>query len=273
MNNQLIIFSKNRACQLQLLLDSLNERSKDIFDTISVIYKADGKYIDGYNLLKERFSKTSIVFKEESNFRNDTIRLINDNYKYTTFLVDDIVFFENNDTQFSEIENFMMDKKLLCFSLRLGLNSKYSHPANQHYEIGEYESNGNFISFDFTKQIGDLGYPLSVDGHIFNTDEIKDMVTKTMFTNPNTLEANLQQYIRIGLPSNMIGSFTNSKLVGVPVNLVNETFKNRHGLEHYISEEELNNRYLNGEIIDLSSMDFSNINGPHKEIKYEFKKS
>ncbi len=26
-----------------------------------------------------------------------------------------------------------------------------------------------------------------------------------------------------------------------------------------------------GEIIDLNAMDFTNINGPHKEIKYEFK--
>ncbi len=272
MHNQLIIFSKNRACQLHLLLESINKNSKGIFNNITVLYKADGKYIDGYNLLKERFGDYNIIFKEESNFRNDTIKLISDKFTYTTFLVDDTVFFDKCLINFTEIDNFISKNNLICFSLRLGLNSVYSHPANLHYEIGEYKSTNNFISFDFTKQRGDLAYPLSVDGHIFKTSEIKDMITRTIFKNPNTLEANLQQQIRIGLPSNLFGSFKHSKLVGIPVNLVNDTFNNRHGLEFYISELELNNRYLDGEIIDLLAMDFTNINGPHKEIKYEFKK-
>jgi hypothetical protein len=71
----------------------------------------------------------------------------------------------------------------------------------------------------------------------------------------------------------IVKCFNESKLVSIPVNLVNDTFSNRHGLQFGISEKELNNRFMSGEIIDLNSMDFSNINGPHKEIKYEFKKS
>jgi hypothetical protein len=66
-------------------------------------------------------------------------------------------------------------------------------------------------------------------------------------------------------------SFTESKLVSIPVNLVNDTFNNRHGLEFGISEKELNDRFLSGEFIDLNSLKFSNINGPHKEIIYVFK--
>jgi hypothetical protein len=72
------------------------------------------------------------------------------------------------------------------------------------------------------------------------------------------------------IPTNVV-SYTESKLVGVPVNMVNSVFNNRHGLQHYISEKELNDRYINGEKIVLNKLDFSNINGPHKEIKYEFK--
>jgi hypothetical protein len=71
----------------------------------------------------------------------------------------------------------------------------------------------------------------------------------------------------------IVKCFTESKLVSIPVNLVNDTFKNRHGLEFGVSENELNNKYLSGESIDLQAMDFSSVNGPHKEIKYEFTKS
>ena len=66
-------------------------------------------------------------------------------------------------------------------------------------------------------------------------------------------------------------SFETSKLVSIPANLVNDSFKNRHGIQYYFSEKELNDRFLNNETIDLASMDFTNINGPHKEIEYKFK--
>ena len=76
--------------------------------------------------------------------------------------------------------------------------------------------------------------------------------------------------MRGNLPSNIMASFIHSKMVSVPVNLVNDTFKNRHGLEFYISEEELNNRYLGGEVISYYDLDFDEINGPHKELEYKF---
>jgi len=273
MDNQLIIFSKNRACQLHLLLDSIYERSGHIFDSITILYKADAKYENGYELLKKYLNRQrGIKFKREENFRNDTLALIDDKYECTTFLVDDVVFFDDIKSNIENIINYMNEKNVLCFSLRVGLNSTYSHPANTHYEMGEYEVNGGLINFNFRKQKGDLGYPLSVDGHIFKTSMVKDLMTKTSFYNPNTLEANLQQYLRIGLPSDIMASFTHSKMVSVPVNLVNDTFNNRHGIEFYISEENLNEKYLNGEVISYFDLEFGNINGPHKELEYKFKK-
>jgi hypothetical protein len=62
-----------------------------------------------------------------------------------------------------------------------------------------------------------------------------------------------------------------SVLVGIPNNIVNNTHNNRRGLKFYFPEKELNIKYNNGETINLESLDFSNINGPHKEIMYVFK--
>ena len=267
--NQLIIFSKNRASQLNLLLDSLKENANNLFDKITVLYKSDFDYSIGYQKLKNKHQ--NVVFVQESNFRRDFINLIDDDIESTTFMVDDAILFDKIKNNKIEILKPVVEDYFI-FSLRLGFNCVYSHPANLYYNLGEHEINGDYLIFDYTKQqAGDFRYPLSTDGHIYNTTLIKDLLIEIDFNNPNTLEANLQMFVfNNSIPKNMV-CFKQSKLVSVPVNLVNNTFNNRHGLEFGISEKELNDKFLNNEIIDLNSMDFSGINGPHKEIKYKFK--
>ena len=269
--NQLIIFSKNRACQLNLLLDSLKKNSPALFDKIHVLYKAEGDYVLGYEKLKEKYA--GINFHLENNFRHDLFKLIDDEVEATTFMVDDAVVFKEILARKIDIIRPVVEDYVI-FSLRLGENCVYSHPANLHYTLGEHEINGEYITFDYTKQqIGDFRYPLSTDGHIFNTTLIKDLLIEIDFNNPNTLEAFLQRFVATNSIPTTVKCFRESKLVSIPVNLVNNTFKNRHGLEFGISEKELNDKFISGEKIDLTLMDFSSVNGPHKEIKYEFTKS
>lgn len=268
--NQLIIFSKNRACQLNLLLDSIRANANLLFDKVSVLYKAENEYTLGYEILIEK--NKEINFYKENNFKIDLLRLIDDKINATTFMVDDAVFFDKITANKSDIIQSVINDNLI-FSLRLGKNCNYSHPANLYYTLGEHEEHGEYILFDYTKQqAGDFSYPLSTDGHIFNSRLIKELLVEIEFNNPNTLEANLQKFVLLRTIPKNIKCFSQSKLVSIPVNLVNNTFNNRHGLKFRMSEKELNNRFISGDIIDLNSMDFSDINGPHKEVKYEFKK-
>jgi len=268
--NQLIIFSKNRACQLSLLLDSLKTNAPLLFDKISVLYKTDNEdYLLGYGKLKNDF--TDINFHGENNFRHDLFKLIKDEIETTTFMVDDAVFYDKIMARKIDIIKPVVED-FVIFSLRLGKNCNYSHPANLHYELAEHEIDGEYMTFDYTKQQnGDFRYPLSTDGHIFNTNFIKDLLIQIDFKNPNTLEMFLQRFVVTDSIPTTVKSFTSSKVVSIPVNLVNDSIVNRHGLEFGISEKELNDKFIDGHEIDLNSMDFSDINGPHKEIKYVFK--
>lgn len=268
MRNQVIIFSKNRASQLNLLLDSIKLNGLHLFDKIQVLYKADVEYVSGYDKLKTKFDGL-VTFNLESNFRADLINLIGDDIEFTTLLVDDAVMYD----KVTETKEFILSSihdKVCCFSLRLGLNCVYSHPANLSYKIQNYGLLNGIVTFHHKIQgPGDFSYPLSTDGHIFKTEKLRDMLLSTPFNNPNSLEANLQR--QLNQTEELMICFEKSKVVSIPVNLVNDTYKNRHGLEFYISEKELNDKYLNNETIDLNAMDFTNINGPHKEIQYKFK--
>jgi len=273
MKSQLIIFSKNRASQLHLLLESLEKNSKDLFDTIFVIYTYTEKdYLDGYNKIIEKFPKVSFVI--ENDFFKDSMKLVSNNsFEYTTFMVDDNVFYKELPINREKIFNLFNDqnKPISCFSLRLGLNCNYSHPANLSYTIGNYETVDDFIKININEQKVDFAYPLSVDGHIFKTDFIKSCLSSIgLFSNPNTLESKLQ-YLLNRIDKNMC-FLKESVLVGIPNNIVNNTHKNRRGLKFYFSEKDLNIKYNNGETINLEGLDFSDINGPHKEIEYKLKK-
>jgi hypothetical protein len=268
--NQLIIFSKNRACQLNLLLDSLKMNTPLLFDKISVLYKTDNEdYQLGYQKIFDKYPR--IHFFNENNFRKDLFKLIDDEIEATTFMVDDAVFYNQILARKIDIIKPVVED-FIIFSLRLGKNCNYSHPADLHYELGEHEVDGEYMTFDYTKQQnGDFKYPLSTDGHIFNTKLIKDLLIEIDFNNPNTLEAFLQRFVLTNSIPTTVKSFTESKLVSIPANLVNNTFNNRHGLQFGVSEKELNDKFLSGNEIDLITMEFSDINGPHKELKYVFK--
>jgi hypothetical protein len=271
MKNQLFIFSKNRACQLHLLLESIEKNSNNIFDSIIVIYTFSNKdYFNGYQKLISRFPGVSFIV--EDNFHTTTINNINSLFEFTTFMVDDNVFYKKIDLTQEKILSVFdnREKPISCFSLRLGLNCNYSHPGNLSYKLGNHEKIGNFNYVNIREQKGDFAYPLSVDGHIFKTDFIKKCLHKIgHFSNPNVLESKLQNLMGEINP-NMV-FLDESVIVGVPVNIVNDTHKNRQGIRFPFSENDLNIRYNNNEVIDYITMDFNNINGPHKEIEYKFK--
>ena len=268
MKNQLIIFSKNRACQLHLLLESIERNSNSLFDTITVVYLFTNKdYENGYKKLIDNFK--NVVFTIETSFYENILHSIDYNLPYTTFMVDDNVLYSPIPSTQKEILDEVTDD-VCCFSLRLGVNCTYSHPANLHYKINQPEIHDDFVIVDFRNQRGDFGYPLSVDGHIFKTKFIKNILSNMgNFMNPNFLEGGLQRFL--GNIPNKMTFFKTSCLVGIPANIVNETHPNRKGVVFPFSVEELNSKYINNKIIDFNSMDFNGINGPHKEIKYIIK--
>lgn len=248
--------------QLDGLIKSIEHFAPLAFRNINVIYKSDIEKISYNSLIKEY---KTIRWVKESDFRKDLLGSI-DNSTYTCFMVDDILLYRKFDNSFENCFN----QNTICFSLRLGLNCNYSHPADQSYSLKNYVINKNFVSWFWKEQEVDFAYPLSLDGHVFPTNFIYQLLITADFENPNTLEANLQARLSMIDGKEEMISYYESKLVSLPVNKVNTVFNNRHAVDVHHPIEDLNRKFELGWRLDFHRMNFTKVNGAHKEILMKF---
>jgi hypothetical protein len=278
-----IIFSKDRACQLRLLLESILYNSYKILDGITVIYTtSDIEYDKGYSLLKREnlFPKFKVDWVQQTDsFAQDVLTVMRKYCQgpksFITFFTDDSVFYKNIQEDKFVIESSMhTGSDVACFSLRSGLNTK----EQMHWRRGntiqiQHVKVGKIIKWrhvDYPTSHG-YGYPMSVDGHIFRADQLTHFVTSIQsVTGPNSLEGALCNYKYELAPC--MASFEQSVLVIVPINRVQKESENFAGLFYGIPAQELNKQYLLGNVIDYHSIDFTNIVGTHQELEYKFKR-
>jgi hypothetical protein len=263
MNTNIIIFSKNRACQLELLLRSMKWGIKEFKDiVINILYTyTDGDFEIGYNKTISLHSDKNILWKKEINFRKNLIEMMDISKKYTIFFVDDNIFKSPFTFENERIKYFDKHDDIACLSLRLHPNLKYCYPARISQTPPKINDNG---VFSWLRQEGDYGYPMSLDGHLFKTEDILPLLNILIYDNPNSLESNLASY-PIRKP-NMI-CFDKSVIFNNPINKVQTWNDNYHGS---ISAEFINKKYLSNQIIDLST--FINIDNIscHQEIDIKF---
>lgn len=270
-----IIFSKDRPMQLHLLLESilLNFDVEDY--KLNILYKASNdEYNRGYNMIRDLYPQ--FTYKKEESFKTDLLSLFNDS-EYTTFFTDDDIIYKSLKITKDELHNIFTFSNAMCFSLRLGLNTVNCYTMQKLNKLNKYNTHSFYqdigliepiISWKVADGTNDYAYPMSVDGHIFKTEYIKSLCETLEYTNPNLFEAFLSNFTK---PEMIISSYKHSKLVNTPINIVQETFKNLSGKKYNYSSEDLNEMYLDGVIIDLNKMNFSEINGCHQEIRPIFK--
>ncbi len=240
---EVVIFSKDRACQLDALLRSMHQFVR-VDHHKTVLYTSSTDEFDrSYDLVTDSFS--GVAFVKEMNFKNDLLDILGsakDEQRHILLLVDDSLF-TRLYTGGDNLAVFDQDEDILTISLRLGENITYC-------QVRQIET----IPHDFSRSntwkwrdahVGYWNYPMSVDGHIFRATDIVSLIERLEFTNPNTLEA--------GLCSNPIErplmlAERRPYTVNLSLNRVQEDIANPHG---EITAEELNEAYLRGERIDF----------------------
>lgn len=256
-----VILSKDRPAQLDLLLRSLetnawNERTR------VVALSTDDVYGKGYAILNREawgidLESPALPFAYWINYYVQLA--VADGDPLFHFLCDDDVFYRP----------FLgrpgpPARDAICTSLRLGSNTTWC------YAMG-VENEPQVGPWLWADAAGDFGYPGSVDGHVFRTADVADILSWAGHpSNPTALEvalvagcealASFRPYMTTYGPE--------SFLVGNPTNRVSEQSGVRAGETFPTDPYDLAERFVAGERIALEQLDFERVNGAHTEIEF-----
>ena len=251
---EVIVFSKDRALQLHALLGSYFEK---VFSPvpIHVLYQtSSSEHQKAYQEVFELYScydTSAVRQKDDYSFRTDLIEMLESVHAGKIFfLVDDDLFIE--DVDMYDFTKFDTDK--FVPSLRMGLNLTRCYTKQQSQQLPEYVPDimdkSDKISWEWNSGAYDWGYPLSVDGHLFATQEIIDISKIISFNSPNTFEANLQQFLRL-FTCRLGVSCRKSRIVNIPYNKVQRDNENICGDIH---QDELLDYWRNGLQLDYREL-------------------
>jgi hypothetical protein len=257
-----IIFSKDRAMQLDACLRTI-ETLAPYEGPITVIYASSSSEFDAaYRSIE--FGKRVRLHAEGGDFRSAVLAAVDVGEARTVFHTDDDVFFR------SPLSPPVLEEGFAAFSLRLGLNTTYCYPFRRSQLLPDFVDDGALLAWDWTRARDDFSYPMSLDGHVFDTSLLLRMLRRAQFTNPNELEEEL--HVRRHLAPRWMVACRESAMTSIPANTVSTTHANRAQLNPETSPEMLNERFLLGERIDIDRMNFSNVCAAHTEVPFAFKR-
>ena len=275
-----LIPSKDRACQLRLLLESIKQNANGIFTKIHVLYTTSNEgYEAGYIKLQEEEILDNIEWQKEKDFTKDFIGAINDySSDYICGIVDDCVFYKKLPSGVELIEKEFEDD-VFCFSFRMGLNTvtqNYLQPERKYHlkdaNVDKYFIKWNWKDWD---SVLNYGYPISLDGHIYRGKELATLTTKYKFDYlrqwEGVLAGNTRRDKTNDLGDHMV-AYRQNVLFSIPCNCVQDPPMISGQINPH-TESDLNKRYLDGEVIDLNALEpmFQNVSWCHNEIPLSFK--
>jgi len=269
-----IVFSKDRAAQLDLLLRSINKNCPHFFEVCVLYTYSNEEFKKGYSLIQDKYpSHDRYHWVDQTDFQKDLENLVDRSNPYLCFFTDDDIVYRESELRRHNINDIFREfKDMCCISMRLGKNISIQDQYTDEQCIPPME----VVKFDDVvfwnwKRVGagisNFFYPFSVDGHVYRRSDIETLFSKLEYDDPNQLEGRAFLHAH-SLPP-LMGCFETSSVVNTPINLCGPSTKNRAGERFGITLEDLNNDYLNNKIIDLEGMDFSDIKGCHQELKME----
>jgi hypothetical protein len=275
-NSVTIIFSKNRAMQLTLCLETLFNHCNDILDLsdIYVLYKVDPSHRESYEIVKKEFSMVNFV--EETIFKEDLLKIVlpnesniswgNEPPYMVVFLTDDTLCTGSFSIK-KVISTLNENKDCIGFSLRLGKNTHRCFPYNCEQKVPEMEYvKDNIYKYKWENAEYDFNYPLELSSSVYRLGDINQLLELPYYSNPNYLESILNQCIAFE-GTNLL-CFKTSVAFSNPINRVNTTHPNRSG---QINENELMELFMEGYRIDDTLFNGFVSNGAHQLIDINLK--
>lgn len=247
----IVIFSKDRPAQLDLFLRSMKSMFPGwhMYRDVHVLYTYSNEaFGSGYVKTITMHPDIHYAYENKGRFKSDLLNLISKDKYFTMFFVDDNIFKNNFNVACDEVNEFVHREDIACVSLRLCPRINYCYTMNVPMTTPTFLDPKRYIWTWSNASPGDWAYPMSLDGHIFKTEEILPLLNLLSYSNPNTLEGTLA-CSPFNTP-NMI-CFEDSKIINIPANKVQDVNGNRHG---NLSAWDINEQYTRGKRLSLEKL-------------------
>ncbi len=272
MNCLVLVFSRNRAMQLDATLRSFLLHCQDISTCqIRVLYTTtDTRHTEQYQCLKQDYAEyPTIQFVREQDFRSDVLALLA-LFDHVLFLVDDNIFIRNFILH-EGISVLSMKSKVLGVSLRLGRNTTYCYPLDSPQTLPSFSNispgNSELLGFRWVDAQHDFSYPLEVSSSLYRTDDLYDLMSTLSFSNPNALEGQLaEQKEQFILSTPDLACYGHSVTFCNPLNMVQTVCLNRAATDPQVTSEGLAEKFQLGHRVDVESYVNFTPQSAHQEV-------
>lgn len=250
-----LVFSKDRACQLDLFLRSV-KKFWNSGQLINIIYTfSNSDFEHGYNNLIYAYKDYNLNFIYETNFKENILSCIEDDL--IVFFMDDNVFKNPFSNDCKEMKIFKNSDFIACLSLRLNPHMNFCYPKQcTMTPVCKQTWKWRLEQYDFN-------YPMSLDGHVFKTSDIFSLLRDLNYDSPNILESQLAMN---PIKKEYMMCFEDNIIFNIPMNRVQKVFMNQSG---NISLEFLNTKWLAGQRISLDVVDRNN-RACHEEVELKW---
>lgn len=269
---QIIVFSFDRALQLEALLSSVRRYWTRTAYALTVVYNTTGEDFErGYVQLQQDYPEFCFLKetryghrwpkadyfrffnlkkmllhpklrRQYSDFRDLLVGILRDSKApYTMFLTDDSVFIREvalTDLDLSFIEEDVSQNQI---SLRLG---RQVSACPSEIPVRDGCLKWRFHQYPLESS---WGYNFSVDAHIYATSLILHVLERVIFNNPNTLEGNVCHYVRVKKLLDRGLTFEHPYVLSFPLNRVQDVADNK---SLGVSVSFLNEQYLEGKRLE-----------------------
>lgn len=205
--------------------------------------------------------------KKREDFKLSVIALafFNSVNDYILFAADDIIVKDYVDI--AECIYYLKQTDSYGFYLRLGLNINQCYMLNMETGTPDYTCITDTVyTTIFKNGKGDWAFPNNLDMTLYKKDAIKTEILGTDFSDPNSFEClwnNQTSFTKKGL------FFKESKIINIPLNLVNESCIKNRNMDH-LSPHILLKIFNDGLKIDIAQFYKINNCAPHMEVNFVF---
>lgn len=269
----IIVFSYDRPMQLDAFLESLNKYVTGI-DNIYIIYKtSNSDFQKAYYQLDGKYNLCQFIEQSNENFKDLVLdKGFNSKSKHIIFAVDDIIIKDYIDI--NKCIKILEETDAYAFFMRLGKNINYSYMNSQDIttprgvnlgrEISGLKFNENIFAWQFKYGECDWRYCNNLDMTLYKKSKIYSHVNNLSFNSPNKLEEEWSFGIEnvkdeVGL------CFETSKIVNIPLNIVQNDLPNNKNMNLY-TPKELLELYMLGFRINIDIFYKLNNKSPHEPI-------